>query len=348
MILSDRKKKLVKPDHRIMLAMSAFDVLSSAGLAASTLPFPQESLIYGSMGNMTTCKVQYFVVVLGLAVPMYNASRCLLFYLSSIHYRPHQRHFATKIEPYLHTASVLIPLTIATVPVVMDDVSTRYPYIGECGISRDSPMIWSIMVVPSLSFCVCSYSLVGVCRNVRKKANKIRRHSCVATQMQHRQSEKSEHVQQAILYTAAFAITFLFPAMNFFGSYFPIEIMIGILYPLQGFWNFLLYIRPNVMKMKKTTPDRNLCEIIWSVVFGSNKRNEVRIQKHLEKEINQLRLDELKKSTDDADTNRSENNTSEDHGDISHAIELTSCDESIERDAIQTISPLFATVDDDM
>merc|ERR1740124_644153 len=216
-------------------------------------------------------------------------------------------------------------------------------------------MMWPMVMVPSLSFCVCSYSLAAVCRHVRTNSNKMRRYSYGTTQMQQRQSEKSEVVQQAILYTAAFAITFLFPAITFIGSYFPIEIMKSILYPLQGFWNFLLYIRPNVMKMKKTTPDRNLCEIIWSVVFGSKKRNELSRQKQRKKENkHQLILDELKKNMDDANMNWNENSseeskyeitadlttlisvdqsrdvTSEDHRDISHAIEPTCCDESIE------------------
>jgi len=371
MILSDSKKKLAKPNHRIMLAMSAFDVLSSAALATSTWPYPQETLSYGSMGNMTTCKIQYFFVSLGLAVPMYNASLCLL-YLSTIRYRLHQRHFATKIEPYLHTASVLIPLTIATVPVVMDDVSPAY--IGSvCSINWDSPMMWPMVMVPSLSFCVCSYSLAAVCRHVRTNSNKMRRYSYGTTQMQQRQSEKNEVVHQAILYTAAFVITFVCPAISVIYYCFPAEIIKNTLFPLQGFWNFLLYIRPNVMKMKKTTPDRNLCEIIWSVVFGSKKRNEVSRQKQRKKENkHQLILDELKKNMDDANMNWNENSseeskyeitadlttlisvdqsrdvTSEDHRDISHAIEPTCCDESIERGAIQTISPLFATVDDDM
>merc|ERR1740124_909632 len=142
-----------------MLAMSAFDVLSSAALATSTLPYPQESLSYGSMGNMTTCKIQYFAVSLGLAVPMYNASLCLL-YLSTIRYRLHQRHFATKIEPYLHTASILIPLTIATVPVTMD--KDIIPYGPVCAITQFSIMTWPMCMSPLLSFCVCLSSMVSI------------------------------------------------------------------------------------------------------------------------------------------------------------------------------------------
>ena len=138
--------------------MSTFNVLSSAALATSTWPFPRESFIYGSMGNEATCKVQYFFVALGIAVPMYNASLCLL-YLFTICYRVRQRHFVTRIEPYLHASSVLIPLVIATVPVIMDDVE---PYSTVCSINVISPMGWHLMIIPTLSFCVCLYLMISI------------------------------------------------------------------------------------------------------------------------------------------------------------------------------------------
>jgi len=135
MILSDRENKLAKSKHRLMLSMCIFDVLSSSALATSTWAFPRESLFYGSIGNMTTCKIQYFFATLGLAVPMYNASLCLL-YLFTIRYRLHQRHFATKFEPYLQAASILLPLTIAIVPVATDDISPDFVFV--CGITQET------------------------------------------------------------------------------------------------------------------------------------------------------------------------------------------------------------------
>merc|ERR1719491_1836319 len=96
MVLSDRENKLLIPKHRLMLAMSVYDVIQSLALAMSTLPFPKEFDTY-SYGNMTTCKIQYFFVAVGLAVPMYNASLCLLYYLTIQHRWP-SKHFGTKIE----------------------------------------------------------------------------------------------------------------------------------------------------------------------------------------------------------------------------------------------------------
>ena len=272
MILSDRENKLAKPNHRLMLSMSVFDILSSFAIATSTWPFPRESNIYGSMGNMTTCKVQYFFGTLGLAVPMYNASLCLL-YLLTIRYRLHQRHFTAKIEPYLHAASVLFPLTIATVPIVMDAHITPANLV--CAIAKDSPMKWPMKIVPLLSFCVCSYSMASISCYVHARSKKITRYSYGRNQMRRRESERRAIIRQAILYTAAFFITWMFQAIRVVnGPTIPLLIMNSIFYPLQGFWNFLLYVRPNVMKMKKAQPDKYLYEIIWNVVIHSHERNE--------------------------------------------------------------------------
>jgi len=371
MILSDWENKLAKPNHRFMLLMSAFDVLSSAALATSTWPSPRESPIYGSKGNMTTCKVQYFFATLGLAVPMYNASLCLLFLLT-IRYRVHQRHFATRIEPYLHTASVLIPLTLAIVPIAKDDVIPYRHMV--CSIKKSSAMGWPFLMVPVLSFCICLYSLMTISCFVSTRTYKMRRYSYGTNQMQRRSSEKNAFIRQSIYYTAAFVITFLFPAIYMFALSFPIAVLMNIFYPLQGFWNFLLYIRPNIRKMKKTNPDKYLYEIIWSVIFHSQQRNEVSSQKWRKDENkHQQNLKQIKENLDmDMDWRR--NNSSEESKqeitdelprpiavqsrvfnrcenndvDASHIIESGSCDESIGQFAAPQISPLFATVDDDL
>jgi len=301
LILSDREYKLTKPNHRLMLSMSAFDVLSSAALASSTWSF----------GNMTTCKIQYFFVTLGLAVPMYNASLSLL-YLLTIRYRLHQRHFATKIEPYLHAASVLVPLIIATVPIVMDAPMNTKGY-GVCSIYPDSPMAWPLCLVPLLSFCVCLYSMTSISCYVQAQSKRMGKYSYGMRQTQRRESEKRATIRQAIFYTAAFFITFIFQAMRMLScKSFPVEIMNSVFFPLQGFWNFLLYIRPNVMKMKEAKPDKCLCEIIWSVVFHSRKNNtEVRPKQRKNENKHRIELKQLQASLDE-DTGVPRNHNCED------------------------------------
>jgi len=272
MILSDRAEKLARPNHRLMLMLSVFDVLQSAAVTTSTWPFPRNNDIYGSIGNMNTCKVQYFFATLGMAVPMYNASLCIL-YLLTIKHRLQPRHFATKIEPFLHTASVLIPLTLATVPIVMNDVNPQL-YTPICSISTLSPIAWPLASVPFISFLVCVYSMVGIVCYVNAQSDKMKKYSYGSTQMQRRESEKRATIRQAMFYTVAFFITFLFPFTRLLSDAFLLEILKNIFYPLQGFWNFLLYIRPSVIKMKEREQDKYLCYIIWRVIFHPEEKKE--------------------------------------------------------------------------
>jgi len=296
MILSDRAKKLSKPSHRLMLPLCTFDLFQSAAVAMSTLALPRSSNVYGALGNMTTCKIQVFFLALGLACPMYNASLCLL-YLLTIRHRLDQRHFATKIEPFLHTASILIPLTLATLIVALDQVGS-----GENPIcthqSDDSPLRWFVAAIPTICFCFCVYSMVSISYYVGTQSNKMRRYSQSTKQNKRRESEKKSTVRQAIFYSLAFFITFIFPAITLFYDPFPLVLMKSVFYPLQGFWNCLLYIRPNIIKKRELEPDTCLCEIIWMVIFSPNqnaKQNRQHIGKRIDKRL------QLARDNSDAD-----------------------------------------------
>ena len=236
MIISDRAEKLAKPNNRLMLMLCAFDVIQSAAVAMSTWPFPRSDDIYGSMGNMTTCKVQYFFAALGLTVPMYNASLCML-YLLTIKHRLHPRHFATKIEPFLHTASVLIPLILASVPVAMNQViPPRKGYSTICRIGPSSFLRLPFFMVPILSFVICVYSMVAICCAVNAQSNKMKKYSQRKSQMQRRESERRTTIRQAIFYTLAFFVTFLFTTAAYLvPDVYLFVILMNILYPLQGF-----------------------------------------------------------------------------------------------------------------
>jgi len=273
MILIDRKHKLAKPKNRLMLSMSIFDILHSAAYAVTTLAYPRESMIYGAIGNGRTCTAQGFFLLLGLAVPMYNASLSLMYTLT-IRYRMRPLHFAHNIEPFCHTLSVLVPLVIATLSSIMDDIrwGTMAPV---CFISLASPMKWPLVVVVPLCFLVNICSMVLICSHVIAQSNKMKKYSYGVAQNQRRESEKRKTVEQALLYMLAFFVTFVFPSIIFMTKryHYPLEVLMDICYPLQGFWNFVLYIRKSVSVVKRTKPDKYLLGVIWDVIVYPQIRN---------------------------------------------------------------------------
>jgi len=71
---------------------------------------------------------------------------------------------------------------------------------------------------------------------------------------------------QAFLYVAAFIVTFSLPAIvsymtgvnvihaNDEDRYYPLILTAAILYPLQGFFNVFIYIRPTYMRSRRNIP----------------------------------------------------------------------------------------------
>lgn len=273
MIIIDHKHKLAKPKNRLILALSIFDILHSSAYVVTTLAYPRESMVYGAIGNACTCTAQGFFLLLGLAVPMYSASLSLLYALT-IRYGMRLVYFSHNIEPLCHILSVLVPLAIATTSAIMDDI--RWGYKSPvCFISLASRMKWPVAVIVPLCFLVNLCSMILICSHVYAQSNKMKKYSYGVAQRQRRKSQIKKTVQQALLYMLAFFITFLFPLITLMVKryYYAIEVLMNICYPLQGFWNFLLYIRKGISDAKKMTPDRCLLGLMCNVIFYSKVRN---------------------------------------------------------------------------
>jgi len=279
MVISDRTHKITKPSHRILFLMSVFDVIQSSAGAFSTMPMPKNPDYPGSMGNETTCTIQGFFIGLGLAVPLYNSS-LNLFFLLSIRYNIDPKMFSRKIEPFLHAISILIPLTISITFTVTGNMKPRkavcYP------TSRGGHLFIVALVILCMLFCL--YSMGGICWTVysqNKSMDKyvFRRMNNQNTSPRSNRgllSSDRETLKQAVMYTCAFFLTYTFPIISAMiwkgGTGNPIPFWIAFLsntfYPLQGFWNFMFYVRPGINYVLETT-DKSFLAAVREVVFNS-------------------------------------------------------------------------------
>jgi len=252
-----------------MLSLSFFDCLASVAYAMTTLALPSDSGAYGAMGTSATCTAQGFFLQLGVAVPLNNASLSL-FYLFTIRHRMHPTKFSRKFEPVLHSISILAPLTMAIVAASMGLI---VPFRTLCAISLDEPagqhILWIIYSLIGGAFLICVWSMASICHFVIRQSRRMRQYSFGSSQMIRRNNETRATVAQALLYTSAFFITYLFPLITLGqgNRSFFFELMTKIFYPLQGFWNFLLYIRPGVEQVKKNNPGKNIFGILVEVIF---------------------------------------------------------------------------------
>lgn len=274
-ILSDRKRKLGRTKNRIMLIMSIFDFFQSSAMALGSIAMPRSSTVYGAIGNPFTCVTQGVFLTLGFAVPLYNTS-LNIFYLLQIAYNVSPKVFATKIEPILHTISITIPVVLAITFAMLDYIQ---PTGGVC-FPVVRPATIAYVVVIGFSFLTSISALAMICWSVLKQERSIQKYTFSGSSRtiinNGSMLDSRGTIIQAVLYSLAFFVTFLFPFILSLNTviggpkFQPIPMILNVLlYPLQGFWNFLLYIRPQLRHARQMSHPKKKCFIclIYQVVF---------------------------------------------------------------------------------
>lgn len=90
------------PYHRLLLAMSIYDILESVWNFLSTWPIPKGTEgVWRPMGTTKTCTAQGFFLTLSVAVPIYNAFLAL-YYLLVINYNMKDEKLKQFVEPVMH------------------------------------------------------------------------------------------------------------------------------------------------------------------------------------------------------------------------------------------------------
>jgi len=97
-----------------------------------------------------------------------------------------------------------------------------------------------------------------------------------------REAAKSKKIAvQGLLYVVAFYITWLFPTISRITelvagkNYFPIQFLDTFLIPLQGFLNFLIYIRPRFLIYRKLHVNDGFWKSLKIVVFENHDGNAI-------------------------------------------------------------------------
>jgi len=358
MILSRRKSKLTRPKNRFMLMMSIFDVLHATTFIVGTMAIPRELGIYGAIGNSYTCTAQGFFAWLGYVVPLYNNS-LNLFYLLTIKYNMDSTVFAQKYEPFCHVLSTLVPITSGVVFVYLDWVQVESSNGTMCYVSNKAIILLGFSLLVNLIFLV--YTMTMISKAVSSQSNSMaayrfgssitnrsRANNEMGGKVQAQRQNGSnrsinctmkESVMQAKLYTLAFLITFIFPAVEISltlvgipNSPLALRILTSAFYPLQGFWNCLFYIRPGVNVVRRRDPEKSLTRAILEVVSNSGitqenpaRRRKVRLTSSILTKKIHMKLHEWAHETDDY---------SSDYVDAPHRVKKTNCcadDDEVDR-----------------
>jgi len=300
MILKGGKEnKPSKIHNRILMGMSSMDLLNDFALAIATLPAPREysHLMLGASGNWLSCSIQGFLITLGFSVPNYN-SMLSLYYLAVIKYDISD-HLLEKYEPFAHGYALLPSIFLAALGVFFDAFgplpNTTYCsfydgcdfYEKDCVPSTLANFIFTgLFIFCFLNLLIIVISMIMIYLSVRKQSitqrqNEYQGLKYRTTIHENAITSGTQHQEtfiQACLYVSAYTITFVWIFIQNFSPpslinnmpliYYIIYSGMIIFYPLQGLWNFITFVRPRYILMKKKHEEYSFWKTMHVVVFG--------------------------------------------------------------------------------
>jgi len=229
----------------------------------------------GSMGNSATCVSQGFAYVFSLGAPGYNAMLCM-YYMLVIRLEFSDVR-TQKLEPLLHMYAIVPPLALAIYSAVRD---LYEPRVGFCFI-KESIALKLLSSIVALDAIIMISSMFIVSRAIRKTELAMRRYDFgprrSMTRRQRRSESNEELYKQSIWYAIAALLTNMLPAMErlIFSvagarNYITFLLLTNIFLPLQGFWNFFIFIRPRILTIRERHPDETFLWCFREMILPSD------------------------------------------------------------------------------
>ncbi|KAL7532153.1 hypothetical protein ACHAXR_004470 [Thalassiosira sp. AJA248-18] len=264
------KKPVHRVYHRLVLGLSCSDMLASIVNILSTWPIPDGTAnVYLASGTTQTCTAQGFFNELGnLATPLYNMSLCV-YYVLVIRNGWAEDRIRSAAEPFMHAVPMTIAFTIAIlgIPFTLYNNSGWLCWIASYGCENGTcergqhanifrwvhyAIIWSAI----LSVTVGMYSIYVKVKVQERLQSQETNDDAV------RRGRKSKKVAiQAALFVGALYLTWFFTTITRIyqittgKNSFTLLVLMATFFPLQGFFNCLIYLRPRYLRCKSRNPD---------------------------------------------------------------------------------------------
>jgi len=303
-IFINRESRLCKTYHRLVLSVAVMDIISTVGNGMSTFPAPSGIPGVYAFGNMWTCELQGFLVNLGISVPLYTLMLSV-YYVLTICYNM-KENAMHKIEPWFHIVASGISFGGATVALVLKlynfqgNKCTMTPYPPGCAESEDvqctrganayllSQLLAGVPLYLSLvGVAACMIHVYWTLRSRELAAGQYSfRRQLRGNQSRTERERRAKHslskkmAEQGVLYVGALFLTYIWTIILHAVKAatgeipFPLLLLSQIFVPLQGLFNFIIYIRPYVNNIKTSDPDcTNLHAIILAIFSKPDERS---------------------------------------------------------------------------
>ncbi len=198
-------KGLSTTQHRILLGLSIFDLISSLGWSTfgSTTPSDNNYLVWNARGNEASCTIQGFFLCLGSIGGLWYNAMLNVYYVAVVNFGKSEDYIRTKIEPFLHSMPIVVALTFSIIVKLVGnhlndggygncitavhhpphcqgygvgDVRDGYEipcYRGSEGADTSQIVGMAVMLIPAVIIIV---SLVSIYRAVKTQENKLKKY----------------------------------------------------------------------------------------------------------------------------------------------------------------------------
>jgi len=315
--------------HRIILGLSSADCLTSLAIALATIPMPKD-VIYPfempSYGNITTCEAQGLVYMMGNAFAFCMNGILNIYYLCTLRYNMPEKTFRCYLEIPLYIASFVLCVTVPSATLIKEELLNPSPTDPYC-VPNTYPLDCTKTdnpecrggggrggYNPTYLFAICSSFFTVIItmalvvhafyrneRRLRKaaKGNEIKEGDAKYEALKRAQETTSIITWQALMYVAAFLITWIFGFVQFVlketenqneEGFMTISRM--IFQPLQGFFNLIIFVYHKVQTLRHADDDLTVAEALEKVFFFPSRMEDRATVSNLNMVIDQFVLDQ--------------------------------------------------------
>mmetsp|Transcript_13645 Transcript_13645/g.15890 ORF Transcript_13645/g.15890 Transcript_13645/m.15890 type:complete len:511 (-) Transcript_13645:154-1686(-) len=252
------------------------------------------------LGNIQTCEVQGFCVTFGVfTMYAYNGMLCV-YYACAIAFQMKENNIRKCVEPFLHIAALAFGLGNSITALVLDNLNASnidawctITTIRECQVRgvRDMSKAIEVQIFFLFSLILTSFGLIiwktfkidralasvsrtQIDHNIDNNDGDkdIDRTDCQTSTISQLEDVVSKHqttkivVKQALAYIMTLLLCLIFPlirvlakdvAVDNFAAYMQLYFM-----PLQGFFNFLIFIGHKIYNYKRVYGEEAYCTIL--------------------------------------------------------------------------------------
>lgn len=278
--------------HRLLFGLSVMDIINSATFMLQPVLAPKssnggDSENVVSHGNDATCTLVGFLAQFGIAAILYNGMlNCNFMLIICFGYEPSQ--LARQVEPWMHGVAILWPLLTGIAMIPMEvyeqiEIGLGCYVVANPSSCTDGTQLacysqlfgWAFGGGPL--FLVVFFLLISNIMIYCKVRLAVKRSS--RYEIAGRELKKTRQVaSQATLYVVACFNTVVWQ-LSIRGveslelvtkedesEFFWLMVLVSTFYPLQGFWNLLIYVRPKYMRFRCRYPRYSRRACLWKAL----------------------------------------------------------------------------------